>query len=318
MAGRRRRRSPSSRADGVVAERGPDELVLRWASVTKLFTAYAALIAAEEGVLDLDEPAGPAGVDRPPPPRPRLGAAVRGRRRRSQARRAADLLEHGLRPGRRAAGRARRDAVRASTCRRPSSTRSGSPGAELRGRPRRGSGERSPTSRPSAASCSRPTLVAPETLAEATAVVFPGLVGVLPGLGRQEPNDWGLGFELKDAKRPHWTGSPQLAPRPSATSAAPGTFLWVDPEAQRRLRLPHRPRVRRVGPGRVAAARGRDPGRAGRAGRVLSVLHMLSAARKRMVEPRECPLRPRPGSDPGRGAGGHACGLGQPPATARS
>ena len=46
---------------GVVAERGPTDLVLRWASVTKLFTAYALLIAAEEGVLDLDEPAGPAG-----------------------------------------------------------------------------------------------------------------------------------------------------------------------------------------------------------------------------------------------------------------
>jgi hypothetical protein len=51
-----------------------------------------------------------------------------------------------------------------------------------------------------------PALVAGETLAEATAVAFPGLVGVLPGLGRQDPNDWGLGFELKDAKRPHWTG----------------------------------------------------------------------------------------------------------------
>src|SRR6185312_15448581 len=51
-----------------------------------------------------------------------------------------------------------------------------------------------------------PTLVAPETLAEATSVQFPGLVGVLPGFGRQEPNDWGLGFELRDAKSPHWTG----------------------------------------------------------------------------------------------------------------
>ena len=30
--------------DGVVAARGPSDLVLRWASVTKLFTAYALLI----------------------------------------------------------------------------------------------------------------------------------------------------------------------------------------------------------------------------------------------------------------------------------
>jgi len=44
----------------------------------------------------------------------------------------------------------------------------------------------------------RPTLVAPETLAEATAVQFPGLAGVLPDFGRFDPNDWGLGFELRD------------------------------------------------------------------------------------------------------------------------
>src|SRR5207244_3701957 len=49
-----------------------------------------------------------------------------------------------------------------------------------------------------------PTLV-PGRLAEATATAFPGLVGVLPGFGRQEPNDWGLGFEIRDGKRPHWT-----------------------------------------------------------------------------------------------------------------
>ena len=63
-----------------------------------------------------------------------------------------------------------------------------------------------------------PTLVAPETLAEATQVRFPGLRGVLPGFGRQDPNDWGLGFELKDAKAPHWTGSAN-SPARSVTSA---------------------------------------------------------------------------------------------------
>src|SRR6059058_2442284 len=41
--------------------RGPRAHVFRWASVTKLVTAVAALIAAEEGVIDLDEPAGPEG-----------------------------------------------------------------------------------------------------------------------------------------------------------------------------------------------------------------------------------------------------------------
>ena len=32
-----------------------------WASVTKLATAVAMLVAAEEGLVDLDEPAGPPG-----------------------------------------------------------------------------------------------------------------------------------------------------------------------------------------------------------------------------------------------------------------
>src|SRR2546423_6181175 len=32
-----------------------------WASVTKLLTAYATLVGAEEGIVELDEPAGPPG-----------------------------------------------------------------------------------------------------------------------------------------------------------------------------------------------------------------------------------------------------------------
>jgi len=35
--------------------------------------------------------------------------------------------------------------------------------------------------------------------AGATRVAFPGLDGILPGYGRQKPNDWGLGVELRDA-----------------------------------------------------------------------------------------------------------------------
>jgi CubicO group peptidase (beta-lactamase class C family) len=74
-----------------------------------------------------------------------------------------------------------------------------------------------------------PTLLAAETLAEATRVQFPGLVGVLPGFGRQEPNDWGLGLELRDHKFPHWTGS-HNSERTFGHFGRSGTFLWVDPE----------------------------------------------------------------------------------------
>ncbi|MGH3677941.1 MAG: serine hydrolase, partial [Mycobacterium sp.] len=76
----------------------------------------------------------------------------------------------------------------------------------------------------------RPTLVSAKMHAEATAVQFPGLDGVLPGFGVQRPNDWGLGFEIRDAKSPHWTGSANSA-RSYGHFGQSGTFLWVDPEA---------------------------------------------------------------------------------------
>jgi CubicO group peptidase (beta-lactamase class C family) len=75
-----------------------------------------------------------------------------------------------------------------------------------------------------------PTLIAPETLAEATSVQFPGLAGVLPDFGRFDPMDWGLGFELRDDKSPHWTGS-RNSPHTFGHFGGSGTFLWVDPEA---------------------------------------------------------------------------------------
>src|SRR4029079_3445435 len=67
-----------ARADGAVATHGPAEAAVRWASVTKLLTGLAMLVALEEGTVDLDEPAGPPGPNlrpllppacRPPPHR---------------------------------------------------------------------------------------------------------------------------------------------------------------------------------------------------------------------------------------------------------
>jgi CubicO group peptidase (beta-lactamase class C family) len=75
-----------------------------------------------------------------------------------------------------------------------------------------------------------PTLISDKTLATATTVAFPGLTGILPGFGRQEPNDWGLGFELRDHKAPHWTGT-RNSPATFGHFGRTGTFLWVDPEA---------------------------------------------------------------------------------------
>jgi CubicO group peptidase (beta-lactamase class C family) len=76
-----------------------------------------------------------------------------------------------------------------------------------------------------------PATVSPEMHAEATSVQFPGLDGVLPGYGVQRPNDWGLGFEIRDAKTPHWTGTLN-SPGSYGHFGQSGTLIWADPVAK--------------------------------------------------------------------------------------
>ena len=73
-----------------------------------------------------------------------------------------------------------------------------------------------------------PRLVDPGTAATARACAFPGLVGVLPGWGRQDPCDWGLGPELRGGKHPHWMGS-RCSPSTFGHFGGSGTLLWFDP-----------------------------------------------------------------------------------------
>jgi CubicO group peptidase (beta-lactamase class C family) len=75
----------------------------------------------------------------------------------------------------------------------------------------------------------RPALVSSQMHEKAIEVQFPGLDGVLPGFGVQRPNDWGLGFEIRDAKSPHWTGSANSR-RTFGHFGQSGTFIWVDPD----------------------------------------------------------------------------------------
>lgn len=212
----------------IIAARGPKDLALPWASVTKLLTGLAFLVALEEGTVDLDEPAGPPGstlrhllshasglpLDGAEP----ISAPARRRiYSNTGIELAAKLLEE----------RAEMPfsdyfahAVVAPLSLRGSLE--GSPAWAYVG----------PLSDLLALGREllAPTLVAPETLAEAVAVQFPGLDGVLPGLGRMEPNDWGLTFELRDGKTPHWTGS-RNSPGTFGHFGRTGTFLWVDPDA---------------------------------------------------------------------------------------
>ena len=211
----------------VEAVHGDETLVLPWASVSKLATAVAMLVAAEEGTIDLDEPAGPPGSTvrhllahasglpfEPGPPIAKPGT------RRIYSNPGYEAL-------------AERLAVNAEMPFEEYLQKSvlsplgmqayhrGTPAGGLHG------------SLEDLVKVTRefmePTLVAPETLAEATRVQFPGLAGVIPGLGRFDPNDWGLGFELKDGKQPHFTGT-LTSPRTYGHWGGSGTLFWVDPE----------------------------------------------------------------------------------------
>ena len=71
-------------------------------------------------------------------------------------------------------------------------------------------------------------LLSATTLAQLRTVQYPGLRGVLPGFGHQDPNDWGLGFEIRGEKSPHWTGR-ENSPSAYGHFGQTGTFFWIDP-----------------------------------------------------------------------------------------
>ncbi|MEP7202348.1 MAG: serine hydrolase domain-containing protein [Ilumatobacteraceae bacterium] len=75
-----------------------------------------------------------------------------------------------------------------------------------------------------------PKLLAPPSVLEATTVQFPELGGIVPGVGRFAPCPWGLGFEIRGDKQPHWTGTTN-SPKTFGHFGGAGTFMWVDPAA---------------------------------------------------------------------------------------
>lgn len=214
--------------DGVLARRGDEARVFRWASITKLVTALAVLVAAEEGVVDLDDPAGPPGstvrhllahasglpFDGTAP------IAVPGERRVYSNTGFEAVAKHVEQQAEMPFAKYLREAVIVPL----------GLGGELRGSPASGLHGTLADLLALARELLAPTILARETLDEATSVAFPGLVGVLPDFGRMDPNDWGLGPEVRDAKSPHWTGT-RNSSRTFGHFGGSGTFLWVDPDA---------------------------------------------------------------------------------------
>jgi CubicO group peptidase (beta-lactamase class C family) len=218
---------------GVLAAHGDTERVFELASVTKPLAARAVHVAIEEGAVDLEAAAGPPGstvrhllahasglsmhserVLAPPGARriySNEGFTVLGQivERETGIEFARYLAEAVCQPLGMASTRLAGGAVAAGFGARSTVTDLAAFAGDLL----------------------RPATVSQQLHAEATTVQFPGLDGVLPGYGVQRPNDWGLGFELRDAKSPHWTGARNSA-RTYGHFGQAGGFIWADPDIE--------------------------------------------------------------------------------------
>jgi CubicO group peptidase (beta-lactamase class C family) len=218
---------------GVLASHGDTEREFQLASVTKPIVARAAQVAIEEGVVDLDTAAGPPG------------STIR-----HLLAHASGLAMHSdrvlARPGTRRMYSNYGFTVLAQTIERESEIEFGrylsegvcEPLAMAATRLDGGAAEAGFGGTSTVADLSafagdllRPSTVSAELHREATTVQFPGLYGVLPGYGVQRPNDWGLGFEIRDSKSPHWTGA-RNSVRTYGHFGQAGGFIWVDPDAE--------------------------------------------------------------------------------------
>lgn len=219
--------------DGVVARYGAADHRYRWASVTKLATALAVLSAVDDGLIDLDELTGPPGSTVRHLLAHASGLPFEGD---------AILAKPGTRriysnPGFDALGgllaeRSERSFPVALSDRVLAPL--GMAQTELVGRPSEGLDGSLVDAAILARELLHPTLLTPKTAEAARTVQFPGLKGVLPGVGAFDPLDWGLGFELRDGKTPHWTGS-MNSPATFGHFGGAGTFIWVDPALDRSL-----------------------------------------------------------------------------------
>lgn len=216
-------------ADGVLAQRGPDDHPFRLASIAKVLTAWAVLVAVEEGSVGLDEPAGQPGctvrhllshaggypfdgtAPIAPPGRKRIYSNTG--------------IELAARHVATATGMPFGDYLREAVL-EPLGMRA----TELRGSPAHGVWSTLADVTRFAHELARPRLLAPATAAEAVTSQFPRLDGVVPGFGSFRPCPWGLGPEIRGDKHPHWTGRSN-SPATFGHFGGAGTMLWVDPVA---------------------------------------------------------------------------------------
>lgn len=218
-----------TRPTGTVGIGGDPDWVTGIASVSKLIVGVAVLVAIEEETITLDEPAGPEGATVEHLLAHASGLAfdsdrmlaVPGRRRVYSNTGIEILCGHlGERAGMQFGEYLRLGVLEPL----------GMVDSTLEGSPAHGIHSSVRDLLRFAREVMTPTLVSPATMAEATRAHFPSLPGVLPGVGSFDPNPWGLTFEIRGEKWPHWTGSSN-SPQTVGHFGGAGTFLWVDPEA---------------------------------------------------------------------------------------
>lgn len=215
--------------EGVLASVGDDDRVYRLASVTKPLVAVAALLAVEEEAIGLDDPAGPegstvrhllahaSGLDFADREKVRTGPGER----RTYSSAGFEVLADHIAD---ATGIAFGDYLAEGVC-----APLGMGSTTLEGSAGHGASASLADLAAFARELVSPRLLAAETLEEAVTEQFPGLDGIVPGYGMQKPCPWGLGFELRDAKHPHWTGQ-HNSPATFGHFGQSGTLLWVEPE----------------------------------------------------------------------------------------
>jgi CubicO group peptidase (beta-lactamase class C family) len=213
------------RNGSVAARCGDSEFPYRLASLSKMITAWATLIACEEGVVSLDDEVGPAtlrhllahaagyGFDGETPI---MGP---GKRRIYSNTGIETAAAHVAKQADMPFDRYLREAVFEPL---------GMTSSELRGSAAFAVWSTLDDTCRFLSELMRPTLVSADTARDATTVQFPELGGVVPGLGSFRPCPWGLGIEIRGEKWPHWTGS-RNSPRTFGHFGGSGTMAWVDP-----------------------------------------------------------------------------------------
>jgi CubicO group peptidase (beta-lactamase class C family) len=217
-------------ADGrAVGSIGDLDRVFRLASLTKVATGWAAIVAVEEGTIGLDDPVGQPGCTlrhllAHAGGYPTNGAdpITKPRRRRIYSNSGIELVAAAIeqRAGMSFATYLT-DAVLAPLG-MTSTELAGSPASGLRGSAADLIGL--------LAELLRPQLLSAEGAAESVTIQFAELNGIVPGVGRFDPCPWGLGVEIRGEKSPHWTGASNSRATFGHFGAA-GSMMWADPIA---------------------------------------------------------------------------------------